>query len=369
MKTKTFKTLFVLLISLPFGEGWGGVLLSAQNGVTVSGLKVTAGSPTTVTFEVNWDKSIIQGLGLSVWSDTVWVFVDYNDAGAMKRLPLITSGATLTTHTAPGVGKVIPVSGNDDGVWVVGNARSDGNFSATVQLLTATAAADFSGVCAYASNYPPVGEYTTTDNILFTGTPAYDLVLEHENGSTMTVQSGSTFPLQPGYSLQSFTDKTGAPGMIYCLSPDAPTVAEAIFCAGLSGQLVAASPSSTVTMAWYNTPTGGNPLVTGNVLPLKPYNASAQYYVEAIGAHRCASARTQAVYTVNNCVINGSCPGFAAGSVGSGTAPEEACSVYDSGRIGQAGFPVACLSFDAGQIGLVRPPAACMSYSAGWIGN
>jgi hypothetical protein len=88
--------------------------------VTVSGLVVNAG---TVTFDVSWDKNTMP---VSPWSDTVWVFVDYNDAGVMTRLPLL-PGATLTATSAPAVGKVIEVPENNKGVWVVGNSRTADN--------------------------------------------------------------------------------------------------------------------------------------------------------------------------------------------------------------------------------------------------
>jgi uncharacterized protein (TIGR02145 family) len=112
---------------------------------------------------------------------------------------------------------VIQIPGNDKGVWVVGNARTNGSFSATVQLLTATAAADFSGACAYASNYPPVGEYTATDKITFTGTPPYDIVFSGSGGSLSI--NGSDYTIPSGVTITSFSDKTGAPGKLNCMSP------------------------------------------------------------------------------------------------------------------------------------------------------
>jgi hypothetical protein len=186
------------------------VVLSAQNGVTVSNLVVATGSPTTVTFNVAWAKP----MPVTAWSDTVWVFVDYNKAGKMERLPL-TAGATLTETSAPGVGKVEYAENNNKGVWVIGNARSAGNFSATVQLLTATSGV--AGACAYASNYPPVGEYESAAHLTFTGTPPYDIVLTHTDGSTTVTQSGGDFYVPSSYTAASFTDKTGAPGKIKCI--------------------------------------------------------------------------------------------------------------------------------------------------------
>jgi hypothetical protein len=53
--------------------------LFAQNGITITNLSV---APGTVTFNVYWTKDHPTGF---VWSDTAWVFVDYNKAGTMTR--------------------------------------------------------------------------------------------------------------------------------------------------------------------------------------------------------------------------------------------------------------------------------------------
>lgn len=202
-------------------------MLAAQNGVTVSGLAANSG---TVTFNVSWgDKPLPD-----VWSDSVWVFVDYNDNGVMKRLPL-EPDATLTTHTAPGVGAVEQLPDNNKGVWVVGNARSAGSFSAMVKLLTANA--DLAGACAYASNYPPVGEYTSATNISFTGTPMYNIVLKNAGNEAIYRASGADFDIPEGCTLVSFTDATGAPGIISCpVLDDNPVGMPNSRCGDRSGQ-------------------------------------------------------------------------------------------------------------------------------------
>jgi hypothetical protein len=198
------------LLLLPLlGRGLGGgCVLFAQNGVTVSGLAVNAG---TVTFNVSWNKATMP---VDLWSDTVWVFVDYNNKGVMERLPLL-SGATLTA-TSPG-GKVIEEPGNNKGVWVAGNARSAGSFSATVKLLTAVQ--NVGGACVYGSNYPPVGEYLSASEISFTGTPEYKVVLERSDKSTYTATVGKNEPLSipSSEAALSFTDKTAAPGKLGCI--------------------------------------------------------------------------------------------------------------------------------------------------------
>jgi hypothetical protein len=201
----------------------------AQNGVTVSGLAINAG---TVTFNVSWSLQAMQDLTppLTLWSDSVWVFVDYNNAGRMTRLPL-NAGATLTAISA-GLGKVVQVPNNNKGVWVIGNARTNGSFSATVQLLTAEK--EVAGACAYASNYPPVGDYTATDRIAFTGTAPYELVLLRNGGGTITQTVYSPYIPACDYTVQSFTDKTGAPGIVKCV-PGAEGQAPHAACGCASG--------------------------------------------------------------------------------------------------------------------------------------
>jgi hypothetical protein len=212
------KKLLLMMICVP-------VLLFAEgNGVKVSNLSVSAGTPSTVTFDVQWTNNHAPEF---VWSDTVWVWVDYNNAGKMERLPV--TGATASAGT------VTKTPNNDKGVWLVGNARDAGAFSATVQLLTAIA--DFSGACAYASNYPPMGEYISSTEISFTGTPPYNIVLKDAGSGTETYTADSPYAVLPGYTVQSFIDKTGAPGTFTCIPSTVYTLvaSASAFCEGGTG--------------------------------------------------------------------------------------------------------------------------------------
>jgi hypothetical protein len=195
-----------------------------------------------------------------------------------------------------------------------------------------------------------VGEYTDANNVAFTGTPNYTLVLTHANGSTYSAMSDGAFHVPPGDTLKTFTDKTGAPGTFYCIPPAAPIVAKGEFCYEQSGALVAAA-SGSATIVWYDAPTAGNLLHTGNVLSLPPlYNTSAQYYAEAALNEYCRSVRTKADYTVSNCTISGNCPNYTTGNVGTNTAPA-ACAAHYAGQIGSAAISLSCLAHDAGRIG------------------
>jgi uncharacterized protein (TIGR02145 family) len=158
----------------------------------------------TVTVHVSWRNTGRP----AVWSDTVWVWADHVQGGKMVRLPL--SGATLTAPSWAAASVTFD-AGNTSGAWVVGNARGSGTFSTTVKLYYTTPL-DVAGACAYASNYPPVGRYASAEDIVFTGTPPYEVVVEDAVGYPRTLQSGSTFMVPAGRVVTSFSDKTGAPG-------------------------------------------------------------------------------------------------------------------------------------------------------------
>jgi hypothetical protein len=163
------------------------------------------------------------------------VFVDYNNNGRMERLPV--------TDATASAGTVTKIPNNDNGVWIAGNARSTGSFSATVQLFTTMS--NVGGACAYASNYPPVGKYLSASEISFTGTPEYKVILERSNKSTYTVTVGKNESLliPNGEAALSFTDKTGAPGKIACIPSTVYdlTASALSFCEGDAGVTFALS--------------------------------------------------------------------------------------------------------------------------------
>jgi hypothetical protein len=169
----------------------------------------------------------------------------------MTRLEV--SGGTLTAHSAttpsplsPDAGTVIKIAGNDRGVWVVGDARTSaaGSFSARVQLFTKKTDITIAGACAYASSYPPVSNWLSDVKLGFTGTPMYEVTLTPSGGGAdETVEAGSTFLLPCSYTVSSFTDKTGAPGIINCFAPTNLkfTPSAATICAGATVTLTASA--------------------------------------------------------------------------------------------------------------------------------
>jgi hypothetical protein len=251
-------------------------MLAAQNGngVAVSGLAVDAG---TVTFNVSWQTP----MPVELWSDTVWVFVDYNQNGVMRRLPV--------TNATVSAGTVTKIPGNDKGVWVEGNARTNDSFFAKVELFTEIK--DVAGACAYASNYPPVGEYkNNATEISFTGTPKYEIVLEEiTSGNTHLAYSEGLFTIPAGHIIQSFTDATGAPGRLNCISPTAYTLSGADVCLGADVTLTLSSSQIGWRYQLYknNIPVGSEKEGTGNALTFSEASTAAgrlSYTVQTVDA-------------------------------------------------------------------------------------
>jgi hypothetical protein len=226
------------------------ITLSAEapsdNGVTLKGLVVNDGAPSMVTFDVRWDRDNMP----AVWSDTVWVFVDYNDAGTITRMPVTSASASA--------GTVLPLNSNQ-GARIVGNARTTGSFSATVQLVTFLP--NIIGACVYASNYPPVGEYASTATISFIGTPRYDIELKNTADGTTAIVPwdgiDAYYYIPDGFTVESFTDGTGASGIIKCIPMAWYGVIDFVVFSVPTEQLVSFSvakspsiPGATLTYRW-----------------------------------------------------------------------------------------------------------------------
>jgi hypothetical protein len=286
------KLLLIIITGIP-------AFLSAQNGVTVSNLVAAGG---TVTFNVSWETP----MPVEVWLDSVWVFADYNNAGTITRVPLA-AGATLTATSAPGTGRVAYVDGNNKGVWVIGNARSAGSFTATVKLLTATATANLHGLCVYAVNYPPVGEYTSANTIQFTGTPPYELLFGGGGTASLHCSAGTpcTYTLPDGETLAAFTDATSAPGtfafscVVPVITPAATTFARCG--AGTLTLSVNVTGGSAVTVNWYADEECTQLLQENSTsFTTPPLTATTTYYIKATNNNNPAcAAQLQIPATIN----------------------------------------------------------------------
>jgi hypothetical protein len=330
-------------------------LFAQTNGVAISNFAVDAG---TVTFEVSWNKADMP----SIWSDSVWVFVDYNDNGTMKRLPL--TGAALLESSAPGYGRVIEVPGNTSGMWVAGNARStvSGSFWAKVQLYTTENVVG--GACVYASNYPPVGRFTTGSDIAFTGTPMYNITFKRTDGTTYTLSSRDNMPVLPTDTLLSFVDATGAPGIIvshvkYCFDYNPGKIVG-------DGEIVV----DPVCGVYYSAGAIGG---DGDMLPV-----CVSYAAGVVGGlddapPGCATYRAGSVGGLPF-VGAPNCGGYVAGLIvgaGDDVVPLACAGYYNAGAIGGKGdmLPV-CARYIPGVVGGADDAApGCATYRAGSVGG
>jgi hypothetical protein len=255
------KSLLLIICSLSALAG------AAQTYVSVSNFNANIGSSaTTVTFNVSWT---------SAGNDSVWVFVDYNTQGTMKRLPL--TGATTT------LGTVHRPDNNNQGAWVI--APASGEFATTVTLSSGTTYSY--GSCAYAIPQPPTGQYTAYNVIKFTGTPPFDLTFKDAGGS-VSVAAG-TYTLPAGKTPASFTDATRAPGIIRCKAPAVYTLnaSSSTYCADVAGVTLALSntePGATYTLYKGDVSTGATLAPNGGAATF-----SGSYKTDAYSAKTVAS--------------------------------------------------------------------------------
>jgi len=79
--------------------------------------------------------------------------------------------------------------------------------------------------------------------------------------------------------------------------PAMPTASNVSVCSG--GQVALTATSPTNNYAWYNSPTGGTLLSTGQVYVTPPLTVNTTYYVESSDANGCISARKAVTVTIN----------------------------------------------------------------------
>jgi uncharacterized protein (TIGR02145 family) len=280
------KILLLLLCSL-------SALVGAAQ-VSVTGFSATAGSPGTVTFTVSWTPDSETG------HDSVWVFVDYNTAGTMKRLPLTGAGATPGTAYRP--------DNSEWGAWVVAPTGT-GEFSATVTLSTTTTYNY--GSCAYAIPQPPKALYTAYNVITFTGTPPFELKFE---GGSVSVPA-TTYTPPAGSIPASVTDATRAPGVITCETPTITRQPEGkAVCTGTKTRLdVSVTPVTAYRWQWYE---------NGKVVSDGGGGATSSYITSALTATATSYSVTASIgacsVTSNTAVVKVTTTGC--------PAPEENCT-------------------------------------------
>ncbi len=191
--------------------------LAAQE-VTVTNLQVA--SDNTVTFNVSW------GNRAGVWSDTVWVFVDYfnMDKQQMWRLPI------AAVQSSAGMAGMY--TNNNAGFYIKGNARTAGNFSTSCTVTPKAGIVTTGSIrpCVYVTDYPPVAEYGdlsgSSVTVNLTGTAPFSG--RYGDGTPWTLTSGNSFTISSNKDIAAFVDATGNPGIIDTPLLDIPAACDAL---------------------------------------------------------------------------------------------------------------------------------------------
>ncbi|MCW3465064.1 Ig-like domain-containing protein [Chitinophaga nivalis] len=137
----------------------------------------------------------------------------------------------------------------------------------------------------------PAGVTVTWYSVSTGGTPL-------ATGNTYTVKPTVTTTYYAAATQGSCTSNSRTAVTVTVGTPPAPPAVGTTtpICSGDSITLTASAPAGT-TIAWYNTPTGGTPLATGNTYTVKP-TVTTTYYAAALQGS-CGSSRTPVTVTVN----------------------------------------------------------------------
>ena len=129
-----------------------------------------------------------------------------------------------------------------------------------------------------------MGEYTSVTNISFTGTPPYALVLKQAGGATYSWSSlDGTLLMPEGFTVESFTDKTGAPGVfIGSPMPAEPDVTPGARCGSGTVTLSASSSSAGAVIDWYGADSGDEPALSSANDTYAPFlTETTTFYAQA----------------------------------------------------------------------------------------
>jgi hypothetical protein len=273
------KTLFVLLISLPFGEGWGGVLLAQTPDLLVcndKGYNLTSVAPATgvgtITYKWYENGSILtgeEGLTLTIAAGkTSNTYTYVRKASSASCTDVDSNPFTVVVLAQPAKPTVTPTSAAVCEGADVEFTASGAGAGATYSWTGASGAASGIGDGTYTLNSPATG---TTSQVKATASIFYDI-----NSMTKTcvsvISDAGTATVKP---------------LPVVTSPDAPYV----WCgtSALSAMVVVVtaggSPvTGSATIDWYSTSSGGTSLYTGasytlGALPttLVSYHVGATY--------------------------------------------------------------------------------------------
>lgn len=222
-------------------------------------------------------------------------------AGASSQLTVSLASGTIASATwTPGVlsGSSVSVSPSGTTPYTVNGTDINGcSFSANVTVTVVPAspppaplaqgAAICSGATATLSVQNPNILYTYTWYAAATGGSAIGSGLTY---TTPVLTATTTYYLQANLpcvpSARTPVTVTVAP------APAAPTAPAVSTCGGTSATVFVQGPDPSLTYRWYDVASGGTALSTNGSYTTPALSANTTYYVEAVSAGNCVSART-----------------------------------------------------------------------------
>jgi uncharacterized protein (TIGR02145 family) len=178
-------------------------LFLAGSAVAQSHIKITPAGTTytnspAIKFYVGWNNIPQDG---RTHNTKIWVFIDYlkvenhRDAGNWTR-------ATIAGISA---GTLEP---GGQGFWLQGNT---GAYNQEVTVTLSGMPPKFKW-CVFATDFPPVAEFTNSNNIRFHGSAPFTITYSDQSVAGNLPKTSYT-PLQ-GKKIKTVTDATGCPGMV-----------------------------------------------------------------------------------------------------------------------------------------------------------
>ncbi|SDF17416.1 Ig-like domain-containing protein [Chitinophaga filiformis] len=267
--------------------------------------------PATVTVGVSPDVPVLTFTNpiIICAGDNVTLFVKNPDPAFTYRWYTTATGGTPIATGSSFTTPVVNAAVNYYVEAVNGNCTSPARAEAAIFVSTA----------------PPVPVLESNNVSICTGETATLRVTSSTNGmlySWYTVATGGT-PVEygPEFTTPALTNTTtyyvdGTTTNNQCIgtsarvavtvtvgvSPDIPvlTAASVRVCAGQDVTLSVQNPQAGITYQWFNAPTGGTLVFTGNSFTVTAVNADASYYVQATLGATCVSAsRAAASITVD----------------------------------------------------------------------
>ncbi|MDR0582325.1 MAG: hypothetical protein LBG31_05105 [Prevotellaceae bacterium] len=247
--------------------------MNAQNHIKLVPLGVTYTNNTpTIKFSVGWNAVPNDN---RTRNTKIWVWVDYIKVENHR----LSGQWTRATITGVSAGTVEP---GGKGFWLQGNA---GAYSREVTATLSGTPSKFSW-CVFASDAPPVAEFTASNSILFYGNAPFTVIYSDQSVA-MNLPAAPYTPAA-GKKIAAFTDATHCPGTVKYNMPKPVLSGGGSYCAASANLTCKGEAGVNYQLQKEGTATGGVKTGTGNVLT---------WTVQAAGSYTLSATHTATAAT------------------------------------------------------------------------